>query len=381
MNIPFHKPFITQDEIDAVVQCLESGWITMGQKTIDFEEQFSTYIDMPHAVSFNSCTAALHCALIAIGIKPGNEVIIPDITFASCAEVITYFGAIPVFCDINKETHCIDVEDIESKIHKNTRAIIPVHYAGQPCDMDRIMDISKHCSLYVIEDAAHAIPAWYEDKMIGTIGDITCFSFYATKTLTTGEGGMAVTKHQNWADRMRTLRLHGISRDAWKRYHQDGSWEYDVNEPGYKYNMTDMNAAMGIEQLKKVEKIQKLRERIAYRYTKSFNTNDLLIPYIIQQGKTSAWHLYPLKIDIENLIISRNEFIQELKDRNIHTSVHFIPLHKFSYYKKFKKDYKYPNSEWVFNCEISLPIYPSMTDIEVDYVIENVLDLVEKYRR
>lgn len=382
MIIPFHKPFITQDEIDAVIECLESGWITMGEKTIEFENDFAKYMNMPHAVSFNSCTAAMHCALKAIGLSEGDEVIIPDITFVSTAEVVTYFGAIPIFADVDQNTHCISCIDIEKKITSKTKAIIPVHYAGQPCDMKEIMKLARHYNLFVIEDAAHALPAWYDEKLIGTIGDITCYSFYATKTLTTGEGGMAVTRNQEWADKMRILRLHGISKDAWKRYRVDGSWEYDVTESGYKYNTTDMNAAMGIEQLKRITKLHELRSEIAIKYTEAFDSYDLLIPYKIKQGRISSWHLYPLKIEIDVLNISRNELIIELKKLGISTSMHFIPLHRFSYYKDTEYgQYKYPNSEWVYQREISLPIYPTMTDLEVNYVIENVLELIKTYRK
>jgi perosamine synthetase len=383
MNIPFHKPYITDEEIEEVVDSIRSGWLTMGPKTQKFEEEFKKYIGCAFAIAVNSCTAALHLSLKIIGIKEGDEVIIPTMTFTATGEVVTYFGAKPVLVDVDKETHNISVEAIEKAITPRTKAIIPVHYGGQPCDMDEIMEIAKKYNLYVIEDAAHALPASYKDKRVGTIGDITCFSFYATKTLATGEGGMITTENGEWADRMRILRLHGISRDAWKRYTKEGSWYYEVIEAGYKYNMTDIQAALGIAQLKKLEWMQQKRAQIADRYNLSFKDSELINLLSNKFDRTSAWHLYVIRLNIEALRIDRAGFIEALKEQGIGTSVHFIPLHRHPFYRnKFGYNPKsFPMAEWIYERSISLPIYPGMTEKEVDFVIENVLSLINKYKR
>jgi len=382
MDIPFHKPYITEEEIKEVVNTLKNGWLTMGKKTIEFENKFREYISSKNSIAVSSCTAGLHLALKVIGLKEGDEVIVPTTTFVATAEVVNYFKAKPVLVDVERDTHLIDVEKIEKAITPKTKAIIPVHFSGQPADMDEILDIARKYNLYVIEDAAHALPAWYKGKKIGTIGDITAFSFYATKTLATGEGGMVTTDNDEWAERIRILRLHGISKDAWKRYSKEGSWEYDVLENGYKYNITDIQSALGIAQLNKLEFMWKKRERIAEIYNKYFSKCEELIIYKVKRDRISSWHLYPLKLNLESLKINRNQFIEELKKRGIHTSVHFIPLYRFTYYRKLGYDSRnFPNSEWVFNREISLPIYPSMTDEEVAYVIENVIALIKKYKR
>lgn len=382
-EIPFHKPYITEDEIAMVLNALQSGWITMGPTTIEFEEKFKKYIGVRNAISMNSCTACLHLALRAINLQEGNEVIIPAITFAATAEVITYFNARPVFVDVERETFNIDTSRIEEKITNKTRAIIPVHYAGQPCDMDIIMQLAERYNLMIIEDAAHAIPAWYKKRRIGTIGDMTCFSFYATKPLTTGEGGMLTTENNEWAEKIRILRLHGISRDAWKRYTNEGSWYYEIIDAGFKYNMTDIQAALGIAQLKKVDLMWEKRKMISKRYTQAFNSMPEITPPYVKNDRESAWHLYVLKLNLEMLKIGRNQFIEELKNRGVMTSVHFIPLYRHPYYKnKFCYNFsEFVNSEYIYERIISLPIYPSMTDDDVDRVIEAVKDVVNKNRR
>ncbi|MDY6935084.1 MAG: DegT/DnrJ/EryC1/StrS family aminotransferase [Spirochaetota bacterium] len=378
MQIPFHKPYITDEEINAVIDSLKNFWITMGEKTIKFEDNFKEYIGVNNAISVNSCTAALHLSLKSIDLKENDEVILPAITFAATAEVVRYFNAKPVFVDVEKETHNIDIDNILQKISDKTKAVIPVHYAGQPADMDEILKISKNNNMFVIEDAAHSLPAWYRGKKIGTIGDITCFSFYATKTLTTGEGGMITTENDIWAEKMRTLRLHGISNDAWNRYSNDGDWKYDVVDAGYKYNSTDINSAIGIEQLNKLEYLWRERKRIAKRYNSAFEKEEGITVYNIKNDRDSAWHLYPIKLNIEALNIDRDCFIVEMKNRGVGTSVHFIPLYRFSYYKNmgYSKD-DFPESEWLFERILSLPIYPGMKDCEIDYVIENVMDIIK----
>lgn len=383
MKIPFHKPYITDDEINEIVDSLRSGWLTMGPKTVRFEEEFRNYINTQHAVSVNSCTAALHLALQSIGLKQGDEVIIPTMTFTTTGEVVCYFGAKPVVVDSEKDTHNIDAAKIAEAVTHKTKAIIPVHFGGQPCDMDEIIGIAKGNGLYVIEDAAHSLPALYNDKTIGTIGDITCFSFYATKTLSTGEGGMITTENADWAKKIKILRLHGISEDAWNRYSDNGSWFYEVVDAGYKYNMTDIQAALGIAQLKKLEWMLQKRKVIADKYTGAFSGSDVIMPPTIKNDRTSSWHLYVIKLNLEALNIDRAMFIEELKLLEVDTSVHFIPLHRHPFYKNTYgyASKQFPNAEWIYERIISLPIYPGMTDEETDAVIECVLHVAKKHRR
>src|ERR1041384_2143942 len=261
--IPFHVPQIDDDEIRSVVETLKSGWLTTGAKTKQFEEGFAKYLGVRHAIAVNSCTAALHLALDAVGLEQEDEVIVPTMTFTATAEVVLYFKAKPVLVDCLPDSLNIDSVQLQRAITSKTKAIIPVHFGGQPCDMATIMDIARRHNLYVIEDAAHALPAKYREQGVGTTGDITCFSFYATKTITTGEGGMATTNNPEWAARMRMMSLHGISHDAWKRYAKEGSWYYEVVRPGFKYNLTDIAAAIGVEQLKKCDAFGAARKKIA----------------------------------------------------------------------------------------------------------------------
>lgn len=391
MQIQFHKPYITEEEINEVVDSLRSGWLTMGPKTVEFEEKLMEYIfkDSPiplasrFAVSFNSCTAALHLALRSIDLKQGDEVIIPTNTFTATGEVVCYFNAKPVIVDVDKDTHNISIDSIRRAISPRTRAVIPVHFAGQPCDMDEIMEISRKHGIHTIEDAAHALPASYKGREIGTIGDMTCFSFYATKTLATGEGGLLTTSSRKWAEKIKILRLHGISKDAWKRYSREGTWYYEVVEAGYKYNMTDIQAALGLAQLRKIEWMLERRRYIAQRYTEAFiGVTQIMVPYV-KLDRTSAWHLYVIKLDLDSLGIDRAAFIEELKNRGIGTSVHFIPLHRHPFYRDafgYAPD-KFPNAEWLYERIISLPLYPGMTDNEIDYVIDNVSELCKKHKR
>ena len=375
-EIPFHRAYITDEEINGVVEAIRSGWLTMGPKTVEFEQKFRDYIyagsGVPaaeqHAVSFNSATAALHLALKAIGLKAGDEVILPTNTFIATAEVVTYFSAIPVLCDIEEDTHNLDVRSLASKITDRTRAIMPVHFAGQPCDMDEIMELARRHRLSVIEDAAHSLPSLYKDRRIGTIGDITCFSFYATKTLATGEGGMATTRNEQHARTMRVNRLHGISRDAWDRYTVKGSWYYEVVDNGNKYNTTDLNAAMGIAQLAKLDWMNERRASIALRYTLAFR-GTAVDPPVVRRDRETCWHLYVVKVK------NRNEVSDRLREEGIGTSVHFIPVHKHPYYRDTYgyRDTDYPAANRVFERSLSLPIYPGLTDNEVERIIEQTL--------
>jgi dTDP-4-amino-4,6-dideoxygalactose transaminase len=381
--VPFHRPSIGEDEIRSVVETLKSGWLTTGRKVKDFEEDFAKYVGCGHAVAVNSGTAALHLALDAIGINEGDEIIVPAMTFTATAEVVIYFKAIPVLVDCRRDTLNIDTDQIQRAITPRTKAIIPVHFGGQPCAMDRIVEIAKQHKLKVIEDAAHALPAAYHGKKVGTIGDITCFSFYATKTITTGEGGMATTDNPEWANRMRVMSLHGISLDAWNRYTEKGSWYYEIIYPGYKYNLTDIAAALGSEQLKKCDQFYEARRRIAERYDKAFaNLAEIQVPVRVPEIQ-HAWHLYVIQLELERLRMNRHEFIERLKKEGVGTSVHFIPLHLHPYYRD-RFGYKpsdFPNASAVFERIVSLPIYPNMTEANVRDVIVAVRKLIQEYRR
>jgi UDP-4-amino-4,6-dideoxy-N-acetyl-beta-L-altrosamine transaminase len=377
---PF-KHSIGKEEIDEVVDTLKSDWITTGPKTFKFEEIFFEYVNSKYAIAVNSCTAALHLAVVALGIGNGDEVITTPYTFAATAEVVINSNAKPVFVDVEKDTYNIDPAKIEEKITDKTKAIIVVHYAGHACEMDKIMEIAEKYDLYVIEDAAHAIGSKYKDQKIGSIGDATCFSFYATKNITTAEGGMITTNRGDLADKMRILSLHGISKDAWKRYSSEGSWYYEIAYSGYKYNMSDLQASIGIHQMKKLDQMQKRREEIADMYNKSFGQIPQITIPTVKSYATHAWHLYPIQVNSDLLSINRNEFIEALKAENIGTSVHFIPLHLHPYYKEkygFKGD-DFPNAESLYKNEISLPIYPNMEDKDVEDVISAVKKIIDYY--
>jgi len=381
--LPFHVPSITEDEIQAVVETLRSGWLTTGPRVKQFEQDFARALGVTHAITVNSGTAALHLALEAVGVKEGDEVLVPTMTFAATAEVVLYLKANPVLVDCQRDTLNIDPEQIEQKITAKTKAIVPVHFAGQPCEMDRILTIAQKYRLRVIEDAAHALPARYRGKLIGSIGDITCFSFYVTKPVTTGEGGMITTENEKYADRMRIMSLHGISKDAWKRYTAEGSWYYEILSPGYKYNLTDIAAALGIEQLKKCEQFWQSRKRIAAMYNEGLADLPEIQTPKCHPDVQHAWHLYVIQLELARLQTSRNEFIEALKAANIGTSVHFIPLHLHPYYRNaFGYELKdFPIASAVFDRIVSLPIYPRMTDSQIEYVISTVRQIVQQHRK
>ncbi len=381
--LPFHVPEIGEEEIQSVIETLRSGWLTTGTKAKQFEAEFAQRIGTRHAVAVNSCTAALHLALEAVGVTEGDEVIVPTMTFAATAEVAYYLKAKPVLVDCRPDTLNIDVDRIEQAISPRTKAIIPVHFAGQPCDMDRILHIAENYNLRVIEDAAHALPARYHGKMVGTIGDITCFSFYSTKTITTGEGGMATTENAEWADRMRILSLHGITRDAVNRYTPEGSWFYEISYPGFKYNLTDVAAALGIPQLHKCDQFSAIRRRYAQLYTEGFRDIPEIIVPTVMGDVEHAWHLYVIQLDLDRLRIGRNQLIELLKKEGIGTSVHFIPLHLHPFYRD---NYRYlpkdfPVASSVFERILSLPIYPKMDEPDLQRVIDVVATLIHENRR
>jgi dTDP-4-amino-4,6-dideoxygalactose transaminase len=379
--IPFHVPQIDEEEIQSVVETLRSGWLTTGVKTKQFEEDFARYLGAKHAVAVNSCTAALHLALEAVGVEAGDEVIVPTVTFTASAEVVLYLRAKPVLVDCLPHSLNIDPDQIERAITDKTKAIIPVHFGGQPCNMGSILEIARRHRLYVIEDAAHALPAKHRGQMVGTIGDITCFSFYATKTITTGEGGMATTENPEWAARMRMMSLHGISHDAWKRYTKEGSWYYEVVSPGFKYNLTDIAAAIGVEQLKKCDDFAVARSHIAAAYNKAFASVPEILPPACAPEVQHAWHLYIIQLQLDHLKITRDQFIEALKERGIGTSVHFIPLHLHPYYRDtfgYVPD-DFPNATQAYQRIISLPIYPRMNQADVDRVSEAVREIAQEH--
>ena len=379
--MPFALPDIGQDEIDEVVDSLQSGWLTTGPKTRQFEKEFAHYLgDNIQALAVNSATAGLHLALEAIGIKPGDEVITTTYTFTSTAEVIRYLGAHPVFIDVDPKTLNIDVKRVEHAITSRTKAIIPVHIAGLPCDMDSILSIAHKHNLKVVEDAAHAFPVHYREKYIGTLSsDVTVFSFYATKTITTGEGGMVVTANPEIAKRCSIMRLHGIDRDAFDRYTSEKpSWYYEIVAPGFKYNMTDIAASIGIHQLKKAHAFKEKRTAIAKRYAEAFKDLPVTLPVMPQTKEDHAWHLFILRLT-ENAPLSRNEFIQKMSEAGIGCSVHFIPLHMHPYWQKTYqlREEDYPIATRAYKGAVSLPIYTKMTDKDVDKVIKTVRSLLK----
>jgi len=372
--LQYCQPSIGKEEIKEVVNTLKSGWLTMGPKTIEFEKLIAKYLGVKHAIAVNSCTAGLHLSLIALGIGEGDEVITTPYTFASTGNVIVHTGAKPVFVDIDRKTYNIDPEKIKKVITQRTKAIIPVHYAGQSCDMKEIMKIAKKNNLFVIEDAAHAIGAEYKGKKIGAFATTTSFSFYVTKNITTGEGGAVTTNADKLANKLRALRLHGISRDTWKRYSEKGNWYYKIDDCGWKYNMTDIQAALGICQIKKLDRFIKIRRKYAQIYNKELKKIDgIIIPYE-RSNRKHVYHLYPILL--ENY--DRDRFIKKMHKKGIGCSVHFIPLHLHPFYEKTfgvrKGDF--PNAEWVYAREVSLPLYPKLSEEEIYSVINCIKSIV-----
>jgi len=382
--LPFAVPHITQAEIDEVVDTLRSGWLTTGPKTKRFEREFAAYLGTPHALAVNSATAAMHLALDAIGLQQGDEVLVPVYTFTATAEVVVYCRATPVFVDVDPRTCNIDPSQIEQHITAKTKAIMVVHIAGVPADMDIILAIAHAHKLVVIEDAAHAFPAKYYGRMVGTLGDLAAFSFYTTKTLAVGEGGMLTTANAAYAERAALMSLHGISRDAWKRYSAEGSWFYEVLEAGFKYNMSDISAAIGLHQLARSEWLLERRRAIAQRYNEAFSQHhELEIPFTPDYVQQHSWHLYLLKLSLEYLTITREAFMQELFKARIGVSVHFIPLHMHPFYRDtyHVQATDFPVALHAYQRTISLPIYPGMTDTDVDDVIAAVEQIVKTHKK
>ena len=374
--LPFALPDIGEEEIAAVVSCLRSGWITTGPISKQFERAFADYLgDGGETIAVNSATAGLHLALEALGIGPGDEVIVPTLTFTATAEIVRYLGAKPVFVDIDSSTLNISPAAIEAAINPRTRAIVPVHYAGLACDMDAILALAAQYHLRVVEDAAHAFPARYRERLIGTLqSDVVVFSFYANKTMTTGEGGMVVTRDPALAQRIRLMRIHGISSDAFNRYvSKTPAWYYEVVAAGFKYNLTDIAASIGIEQLRKIDGFLRRREQLASRYNSELASLPLTLPPRAQHGSTHAWHLYVIRV-AASASRGRDEIIRYLSECGIGTSVHFIPLHRQPYWRDTYALHsaKFPAAEEAYQSMLTLPLYTRMSDDDQDRVIDAV---------
>lgn len=373
--LPFAQPDIGEGEIEAVVTCLRSGWLTTGVKAKEFEARFAEYIGVKHALAVSSCTAGLHLALEACGIGPGDKVLTTPFTFTATAETIRYLGADPIFADIDPHTLNIDPEAAEQVLRDNpgVKAILPVHFAGLSCDMDALNQLADKYQLKVIEDAAHAIPTSYRGKAAGALGDVGAFSFYATKTLCTGEGGMVTTNDDAIAERMKTMRLHGINRDVFDRYQsRQPSWYYEVVAPGFKYNMPDTAAALGIEQLKRAAALRERRQAIADYYTRELADLPLQLPPMPSAEDSHSWHLYVIRLQDDTP--QRDAFIETMAQRGIGTSVHFIPLHVQPYWRdRYKlKPEDFPVAYNTYQRCVSLPIYTKMSDTDVERVVASV---------
>ncbi len=379
-------------ESEEVLDCLQSGWLTTGPKTRQFEQEFATYLQRRHAVAVNSCTAALHLALEAVGLKAGQRVVVPTLTFAATAEVVRYFQATPLFADCRLDDLNLDVLDAAQRIERaqqqgeDVAVIIPVHYGGQVGDVAGVKGLAAKYHLRVIEDAAHCCPAYYRDdetspwKTVGTDAEITCFSFYANKPITTGEGGMACTDSSSQADRMRLMSLHGISRDAWKRYSAEGSWYYQIEAPGYKYNFTDVAAAIGLHQLRRADQLLERRRQWAGYYLELLaEVEELVLPGVMP-NRIHSWHLFPVRLRREGCSLDRASVIAELKQAGIGTSVHWMPLHLHPYYRQQLgcQPSDCPCAASVYPELISLPLYPDMTAEDVAYVCEKLKQIITR---
>lgn len=379
--LPFCRPSVGEEEVQAVSEVLRSGWLTTGARVRELEEQIAARVGCRDAVAVNSCTAAMHLALAVAGVEEGDEVITSPYTFAATGEVILYCKAKPVFVDVERATGNLDPALLQQAITPRTKAVIPVHIAGVACRMDEISEVAAHHGLEVIEDAAHALGTSYHGRPVGSLSRFTCLSFYATKNLTTGEGGMVCLTREGDAERIRRLSLHGLSQDAWGRYTSAGSWAYSIEEMGYKYNLTDLAAAIGLCQLRRFDAIQERRREIARQYRACLAECDAL--ELPDDPEGHAWHLFLLRLHPERLRIDRDEFARRLQEANIGISVHFIPLHLHPLYRDLlgHKEGDFPVAEEVFRRTISLPLYPGMTSEDVEYVASMVRWLAGEHRR
>jgi len=387
IQVPFHRPSIGQEEIEEVVRTLQSGWLTTGPRTAQFEEEFRAVVGAPYSLAVNSCTAGLHLALAALNIGPGMEVITTPITFCATVNVILHVGATPVLADVAADGN-IDPGSIAERITDRTRAIMPVHLAGLPCDMKAIWDLARRHNLMVIEDAAHAAGAQYRGCSIGGHNSGNCsnavvFSFYATKNMTTGEGGMVTTHDQMLADSLKNLCLHGISKDAWNRYSDRGNWYYEVLRPGFKFNLSDIQSSIGIHQLRKLEGFIEERTRIVEAYNRAFTEVEELETPPDRADCRHAWHLYSLRLNTEKLEINRDQFILEMREKGVGTSVHFIPIPLHPFFTAFanRPENQCPNAIMLYRRLISLPLFPGMRGEQIQYVIDTVKNIARSFRR
>jgi len=379
----FGSPMIEEAEIDEVVSTLRSGWIGTGPKVQRFEEMFREYCGAGYALALSSCTAALHLSMIAAGVGEGDEVIVPDMTFCATANAVLHTGARPVFVDVDRDTMNMTAEGIQRAISTRTKAVIPVHMAGRPCAMDVILPLARAHGLLVIEDAAHAIESVCQGKKIGSLSDVTCFSFYVTKNLVTGEGGMVTTDHDVWAEKIQVMGLHGLSRGAWKRYSDEGFRHYQVIAPGFKANMTDMQASLGIHQLPRLSRYHERREQIWRRYDEAFADLPVTIPAPVRDGDVHARHLYTLLLDIDALRVNRDTVMHALHEEGIGTGIHFLGLHQHPYYRSIMDvaDDTFANTSWIAERTLSLPLSARLSDQDVDDVIEATRKVLMCYSR
>jgi dTDP-4-amino-4,6-dideoxygalactose transaminase len=382
MEVPFCRVGCDGRELEYVTEVLRSGWLTTAGKTLEFERRFREIVGGKYACAVNSCTAALHLALDALGVRPGQKVFVPTMTFTSTAEVVRYMGADPVFLDVEYGTSLLTPEIVERAIaeHPDVRVLMLVHFGGHSGEMTRpdgtgILDICRRHQVRVVEDAAHAFPARWGGKMVGSLSDVTCFSFYANKTITTGEGGMLVTDDEQIYQRAKTMRLHGIDRDAWDRFTASRpAWEYDIVAPGYKYNLPDLAAAIGLAQLERAEEFRRERERVADFYREELSdVAELDLPVCRVPAADHAWHLFPVVLN-ELAPVSRNRFIEMMSAAGVGTSVHYKPLHRMSYYRQAYglRNRDFPNAERTWQGCVSLPIYPTLSGEQLAFVCRHV---------
>jgi len=381
--LPFTRPSIGPREKQLVMETLDSGWITTGPRTEELARRIAALVGARHALAVDSATGALHLALAALGVGPGDEVVTSAYTFVACVNVIEHVGARPVLADVEPDTLCVDPAALERALTPRTKAVMPVDYGGQPCEYDAILELARGRGVAVVEDAAHALGASWRGRPVGSLSDITAFSFYATKNLTTGEGGAAITDDDELAARMSLLSLHGMNRDAWKRYTDTGSWYYEVTAPGFKYNLSDVLAAIGLAQLERFDEMQRLRHERAAQY-------DALLAGVpearrpaVRPGAVHAWHLYPIALELERLTCDRARFIQELRAENIGTSVHFIPIHFHPHFRGTLglREGDFPVAEDAYRRAITLPLFPDMTPRDVEDVVAAVRKVATHYRR